>query len=433
MAKLKAVLKCRWEKDYGLVWTLGSNFSQVGWPKCGEIDIFEHLNSETLVHGTPHWAGANEVHVQDGTTYNVDVTQWHVYSVTWDSNYIKWYVDDILYKQFRITDGYNYTAEYHLPHYILINLPIGGDWPGSPDATTVLPATMYCDYIRVYKNTNTTPITITGFSTSPSSLNLNLGSKQVINTTFTPSDATNQIVNWTSSNAAVAKVNNWGMITGVSIGTATITGKTSDGRTSTCSVTVQNLANINKLVNGNFEANTAVTQTPTGWNEWGSVATAQNSTASPHSPNYKGTQSGTAPFEVAVSQTLTGLANGNYTMKAWVRSSGGQTWATMYAKGYGGSDINYSIASSIPNWTQVQINNIKVTTNTCEVGFYQSGLANNFIDYDDVEFYLSPVSITAFTFSQNTMTIPIGSSRVINTIFTPNNASNQTYPGLPVI
>ncbi|BDU25811.1 Ig-like domain-containing protein [Flavobacterium sp. GSB-24] len=406
-------------------WTLGSNFPQIGWPKCGEIDIFEHLNSETMVHGTTHWAGANEIHVQDGSTYNVDVTQWHVYSITWDANYIKWYVDDILYKQFRVADGYNFTGEFHKPHYILINLPIGGTWPGPPDATTVLPATMYCDYVKVYKDTDNTQIAATGFSISPNTLTLNQGGKQVINTAFVPANTTNQIVSWSSSNSSVAIVNNWGLVTGTGIGAATITATASNGSTATCSVSVQNLANVNKLVNGNFDANTTATQTPIGWSEWGSASNAQTSAAAPYSPAYKGIQWGTTAYEVAVFQSLTGIANGNYTMKAWVRSSGGQNFATMYAKGYGGTDQNYSVAASIPNWTQIQINNIKVTNNTCELGFYQSAKANNWLDYDNVEFYLSPVAITAFGISQNSMTMPIGTNRALNTVFTPVNATDQ--------
>lgn len=132
-------------------WTLGANFPQIGWPKCGEIDIFEHVNAEAVVHGTAHWGGLNDVHVQAEKPYTVDVTQWHTYAITWDAEYIQWYVDDVLYHVIKIAGGFNYTSEFQLPQYILINFPIGGSWSGSPDATTVLPATLYCDYVRVYK------------------------------------------------------------------------------------------------------------------------------------------------------------------------------------------------------------------------------------------------------------------------------------------
>lgn len=133
-------------------WMLGTNITKgTGWPKCGEIDIFEHINNESVIHATTHWAGADGKHVQDGTKYAVDVTQWHTYSIVWDANYIKWFVDNVPFKEFKIKDNYNSTDEFHLPQYLMINFAIGGDWPGSPDETTVLPATMYCDYIRVYK------------------------------------------------------------------------------------------------------------------------------------------------------------------------------------------------------------------------------------------------------------------------------------------
>ena len=132
-------------------WTLGANYAQVGWPTCGEIDIFEHVNTEAVVHATAHWGGLNDVHVQAEKPYTVDVTQWHTYSISWDADYIQWYVDDLPYHVIKITGGFNYTSEFHLPEYVLINFPIGGSWPGAPDNTTTLPATLYCDYIRVYK------------------------------------------------------------------------------------------------------------------------------------------------------------------------------------------------------------------------------------------------------------------------------------------
>lgn len=150
-------------------WTLGSNFPQVGWPKCGEIDINEHINNETVYHGTAHWAGRNDRHVKAGASTTVDVTQWHNYSITWDADYIKWFVDDVQFHQLRITGGQNFTHEFHLPQYILINLPIGGTWPGPPDATTVLPATMYCDYVRVYRNSSVITVPVSSFSVSPTS------------------------------------------------------------------------------------------------------------------------------------------------------------------------------------------------------------------------------------------------------------------------
>jgi beta-glucanase (GH16 family) len=136
-------------------WTLGASINEEGWPKCGEIDIFEHINSEILVHGTAHWANDLTRHVSKGAdSPEFDVTQWHTYSIVWTPGYIKWYIDDVQFHEVSILDGINSTQEFHKPHYVLINLPIGGSWPGSPDITTVLPATLYCDYIRIYEMEN---------------------------------------------------------------------------------------------------------------------------------------------------------------------------------------------------------------------------------------------------------------------------------------
>jgi beta-glucanase (GH16 family) len=133
-------------------WMLGVSHHEIGWPKCGELDIFEHINSENMVHGTAHWADVNDKHTRKGSTFkDIDVTQWHVYSIVWSPEKIEWFVDDKKFHELDIKDGVNSTHEYHKPHYILINLPIGGSWPGSPDETTVLPATLYCDYVRVYQ------------------------------------------------------------------------------------------------------------------------------------------------------------------------------------------------------------------------------------------------------------------------------------------
>ncbi len=131
-------------------WMLGENISQVNWPACGEIDIMEHINNESLVHGTIHWD--NNGHAYYGTASpNIDVTQYHVYSVEWNASSIKWFVDGTQYLEANIANNINGTDEFHKPFFILFNLAIGGDWPGSPNSSTAFPAKMYVDYVRVYK------------------------------------------------------------------------------------------------------------------------------------------------------------------------------------------------------------------------------------------------------------------------------------------
>jgi beta-glucanase (GH16 family) len=133
-------------------WMLGQNIHSVGWPKCGEIDIMEHINNEDLLHGTLHWF--NEKHVSSGGTTPCDVTKFHSYSIEWDKESIKLMLDGKKYWELNIKDGINSTEEFHKPHYIILNLAIGGDWPKNPDQSTVFPDTMYVDYVRVYQSLN---------------------------------------------------------------------------------------------------------------------------------------------------------------------------------------------------------------------------------------------------------------------------------------
>ena len=133
-------------------WMLGQNIHSVGWPECGEIDIMEHINNEDLLHGTLHWF--NEKHVSSGGTTPCDVTKFHNFSIEWDKESVKLMLDGKKYWEVNIKDGINSTEEFHKPHYIILNLAIGGDWPKNPDATTAFPDTMYVDYVRVYQSVN---------------------------------------------------------------------------------------------------------------------------------------------------------------------------------------------------------------------------------------------------------------------------------------
>lgn len=130
-------------------WMLGQNIREVDWPACGEIDIMEHINNEDLLYGTLHWD--NGGHVSSGGKTACDVTQYHNYSVEWDKDVITWFLDGKKYWEVNIKDGVNSTEEFHKPHYMILNLAIGGDWPKNPDFTTSFPDTMFVDYVRVYQ------------------------------------------------------------------------------------------------------------------------------------------------------------------------------------------------------------------------------------------------------------------------------------------
>jgi beta-glucanase (GH16 family) len=132
-------------------WMMGDDRPAVGWPKCGEIDIMEHINAELKAYGTAHWD--NGGHVQSGGNIRTDVTKWHVYAVEWNQDSIRWFLDDQRYWGVSIKNSENDTQEFHEPFYLLLNLAIGGDWPKNPDATSIFPDTMYVDYVRVYQHT----------------------------------------------------------------------------------------------------------------------------------------------------------------------------------------------------------------------------------------------------------------------------------------
>jgi beta-glucanase (GH16 family) len=130
-------------------WMLGQNIHDVGWPRCGEIDIMEHINSEDILYGTLHWD--NDGHVSSGNRIPCTVNRFHNYSVEWNSDSIAWFLDGVRFHSVAIRDSVNSTSEFHKPHYIILNLAIGGDWPRDPDESTSFPDTVYVDYVRVYQ------------------------------------------------------------------------------------------------------------------------------------------------------------------------------------------------------------------------------------------------------------------------------------------
>jgi beta-glucanase (GH16 family) len=129
-------------------WMMGADIDGVGWPKCGEIDIMEHINMVPYVNGTMHWD--NNGHQQYGLTTDADLSKYHVYAVEWDPGSIRWFIDGKKYCEGDIREGINGTEEFHEPFFLLLNLAVGGRWPGSPGAGTVFPASMRVDYVRVY-------------------------------------------------------------------------------------------------------------------------------------------------------------------------------------------------------------------------------------------------------------------------------------------
>ena len=130
-------------------WMLGANINTVSWPACGEIDIMEHINTDNIIYGTMHWDYNGYASYGGNTTTTPNA--YHIYAVEWSALGINWYVDGILYHSGNTTNNINGTEEFQKPFFILLNLAVGGNWPGFTIDETKLPAKMYVDYVRVYK------------------------------------------------------------------------------------------------------------------------------------------------------------------------------------------------------------------------------------------------------------------------------------------
>ena len=134
-------------------WMLGSNINEVGWPKCGEIDILEYVGKEPNMVFT-------SLHTQDsfGNTVNTKKTKFdiieegfHIYAMEWTKNKIDFFVDDIMVYSFQPENKTVAVWPYNQPFYIIVNLAIGGNFGGPEVDDSVLPQEFVIDYIKVYQ------------------------------------------------------------------------------------------------------------------------------------------------------------------------------------------------------------------------------------------------------------------------------------------
>lgn len=154
------------------IWMLPSDWTYGGWAASGEIDIMEAVNlkdgESKEVHGTLHYGREWPANAYSGASYEFeesDPTQdFHTYAIEWANGEIRWYVDDVhyatqrqsgWYSQFENEDGEMVTAEGAAPFdqrfHLLLNVAVGGAWPGNPDDSTAFPVEMEVDFVRVYE------------------------------------------------------------------------------------------------------------------------------------------------------------------------------------------------------------------------------------------------------------------------------------------
>jgi beta-glucanase (GH16 family) len=138
-------------------WMLGADISKVGWPRCGEIDIMENIGKEpSIIHGTIHGPGYSGAH---GITSSYSLKRdelfadsFHTFAVEWEPEVIRFYCDKLHYKTMTRADlpeRAKWVCDH--PFFLLMNVAVGGTWPGHPDATTSFPQVMLVDYVRVYQ------------------------------------------------------------------------------------------------------------------------------------------------------------------------------------------------------------------------------------------------------------------------------------------
>ena len=187
-------------------WMLGTNIGSVGWPTCGETDIMENVgntNDQGTAHGTihgPQGSGDYNGGAGVGGTYTLPggaalADNFHLFAVEWKTNQIKWFVDTNLY--FTATPASlpsGGTWVFTQPQFLILNVAVGGNWPGYPDATTVFPQQMLVDYVRVYSYVvSSAPDAPTGLSATP-------GGTQVVLNWSACTGATNYNVKLSTTN-----------------------------------------------------------------------------------------------------------------------------------------------------------------------------------------------------------------------------------------
>ena len=134
-------------------WMLGSNIDRVGWPNCGEIDILESVGpfpktAYATIHG-PGYSAGNPI--QGSLTIDHPLSDdFHVYGIEWEQDQIRWYFDGENYATISRNHVGDQPWPFDHPFHLLLNLAVGGYWPGEPDSTTKFPQRLTIDYVRVF-------------------------------------------------------------------------------------------------------------------------------------------------------------------------------------------------------------------------------------------------------------------------------------------
>jgi beta-glucanase (GH16 family) len=138
-------------------WMEGSDKPAVGWPGCGEIDIMENIGARPSTdYGSLHGPGPSGATDVTGNTSLPDggalADDFHVYAIEWEQGSVRFYLDGQEFETRTPADNPDGAPwVYDHPFFLILNVAVGGKWPGNPNASTMFPQTMLVDYVRVYQ------------------------------------------------------------------------------------------------------------------------------------------------------------------------------------------------------------------------------------------------------------------------------------------
>ena len=146
-------------------WMLPTDNVYGGWAASGEIDIMELVGHQpNRSYGTLHYGGAWPNNKSSGTSYTLPTKKFsddfHLFAIEWQAGEMRWHVDDVHYQTQRSwwSAGGPFPAPFDQRFHILLNVAVGGNWPGDPDASTTFPQTMQVDYVRLYQDAGATAV-----------------------------------------------------------------------------------------------------------------------------------------------------------------------------------------------------------------------------------------------------------------------------------
>jgi beta-glucanase (GH16 family) len=133
-------------------WLVGSNYKTVGWPACGEIDIMENVSPEpATIYGSVHGPENSNISTPYRLQRGTFADDFHIFALEWDTDHLYFFIDGDNYAILHRANLKNQQDwVYDHPFNIILNVAVGGDWPGSPNATTSFPQRLYVSYMRLY-------------------------------------------------------------------------------------------------------------------------------------------------------------------------------------------------------------------------------------------------------------------------------------------